>query len=143
MASCDNGSDGHARTGSWLGDMLRPFNFVMALRWRYQIRRICSESLNLYRRMEREKPEAPNRERYARVLQERVGADPEKVQAIMRRAEESFATWPVERPLNFRDIVQYMAVTHGLKTDIAVTGVRSRYVDLVFEIAADMIPANL
>jgi hypothetical protein len=35
----------------------------------------------------------------------------------------------VERPLNFRDIVRYIAVTGGLKADIAVV--------------PDVIPANL
>jgi hypothetical protein len=143
MANGDHGSEERARTGSWLGDMLRPFNFITVLRERYQIRRICSESLEIYRRIEREMPGASNLERYARVIEERSGADPNTVQAVIRRAEESFAAWPVERPLNFRDVVQYMAVTGGLKADIAVTGVRSAFVDLVFAIVADMIPANL
>jgi hypothetical protein len=143
MASCDNRSDEHAGTGSWLRDTLRPFNFVTVLRERHQIRRICAETLKLYRRIEREKPGASSLERYARVIEVQSGADPDTVQTILRRTEESFATWPVERPLNFRDIVQYVAVTGGLKTDIAVTGVRSHFVDFVFDIVADVIPANL
>jgi hypothetical protein len=61
----------------------------------------------------------------------------------MQRAEESFATWPVERPLNFRDIVQYMAVTDCLKTDIAVSGVRSRVVEFAVDIVPKLIPADL
>lgn len=141
MASCNHGFE--VRTGPRFGETLNPFNFVAVLRERHQIRRICSESLKLYRRVEREMPGASNLERYARVIEERSGADPETVQTIMRRTEESFATWPVERPLHFRDVVQYMAVTGGLKADIAVTGVRSRFVDLVFAIVADVIPANL
>jgi hypothetical protein len=143
MANCDHGSEERARTGSWLGDMLRPFNFITVLRERSQIRRICAESLEIYRRIEREMAGASNLERYARVIEEQSGADPNTVQAVIRRAEESFASWPVERPLNFRDVVQYMAVTGGLKADIAVTGVRSPFVDLVFAIVTDMIPANL
>lgn len=143
MANCDHGSEERARTGSWLGDTLRPFNFITVLRERYQIRRICAKSLEIYRRIEREMPGASNLERYARVIEEQSGADPKTVQAVIRRAEESFAAWPVERPLNFRDVVQYMAVTGGLKADIAVTGVRSAFVDLVFAIVVDMIPANL
>jgi hypothetical protein len=143
MANCDHGSEEPARTGSWLGDTLRRFDFITVLRERSQIRRICSESLEIYRRVEREMPGASNLERYARVIEERSGADPNTVQAVIRRAEESFATWPVERPLNFRDVVQYLALTGGLKADIAVTGVRSAFVDLVFAIVADVIPANL
>ncbi len=143
MASCDNESEECARTGSWLAAALRPLNFVAVLRERRQIRRICSDLLKLYRRIELETPGSSNLERYARVIEERSRADPDTVQAIMRRTEESFAEWPVERPLNFRDIVQYMAITGGLKADIAVTGVRSRFVDLVFVIVADVIPSNL
>jgi hypothetical protein len=126
-----------------LAATLRPLNFVAVLRERHQIRRICSDSLKLYRRIELEMPGSSNMERYARVIEERSGAAPETVTAILRRAEESFATWPVERPLNFRDIVQYIAVTGGLQADIAITGVRSRFVDLVFVIVADIIPSNL
>ena len=53
MASCDNGSDEHARARSWLGETLHPFNFIAVLRERYQIRRICAHSLKLYRRIAR------------------------------------------------------------------------------------------
>jgi hypothetical protein len=143
VATCDKGSDEHGPARSWLGETLRPFTFITVLRERYQIRRICAHSLKLYRRVAREMPEASNMERYARVIAEHSGADSHTVQAIMRRTEESFATWPVERPLTFRDIVQYIAVTGGLKADIAVTGVRSRHVDSVFDIVAGVIPANL
>ena len=86
-------------------------------------------------------PLASNTERYACVIAKRSGADPCTVRKIMRRAEESFATWPVERPLNFRDVVQYVAVK--LKIDIAVTGVHSRVVDFAIDIVAEMIPADL
>jgi len=143
MASCDNGSDEHARARSWLGETLHPFNFIAVLRERYQIRRICAHSLKLYR---------PGRTGNAGSLQYGTlcarhrgaqRADSHTVQGIMRRTEESFATWPVERPLTFRDIVQYIAVTGGLKADIAVTGVRSRYVDSIFDIVAGVIRQNL
>jgi hypothetical protein len=62
---------------------------------------------------------------------------------VMRRAQESFADWPTERPLNFQDVVQYLAVTDCLKIDIAVAGVRSRIVDFVIDIVAHVIPRDL
>jgi hypothetical protein len=132
-----------ARTPSWLEDTLRRFNFIAAMRDRKQIRRICKESLDLYRQIEIEMPQASNQDRYARLIEKRSGADAEAVLRIMRRAEESFATWPIERPLSLRDIVQYMVVTDGFKTDIAVDGVRSRAVDLAIDIVPEMIPADL
>ena len=139
----DNQPSEGARSGGWLEDTLRRFNFVAAMRERRQIRSICQEALKLYRQIETEMPQAANRDRYARLIERRSGADADAVLRFMRRAEESFATWPIERPLCLRDIVQYMVVTDGFKTDIAVDGVRSRAVDLAIDIVPEMIPAEL
>jgi hypothetical protein len=129
--------------GGWLEDKLRHFNFFAARRERKQIRCICEESLTLYRQIEIEMPQAANRDRYARLIERRSGADADAVLRFLRRAEESFATWPIERPLSLRDIVQYMVVTDEFKTDTAVDGVRSRAVDLAVDIVPEMIPADL
>lgn len=136
-------SDGVNLKRSWLKETLLHFNFIAALHERRKIRRICVESLQLYRQVEIEMPQATNTARYVRVIERRSGADAGAVLKIMRLAEESFATWPVERPLNFRDIVQYMAVTDGLTMDIAVAGVGSRVVDFALHIVPQMIPADL
>jgi hypothetical protein len=130
-------------TRNWLEETLRRFNFLAGLRERRQIRRICVEFLSLYRQVQVELPQASHKELYARIIEKRSGAGPATVQRFIRRAEESFAAWPVDRPLNFRDIVQYIAVTDCLKTDIAVDGVRSRVVDTALDIVPSMIPADL
>jgi hypothetical protein len=133
-----------ARPAGWLEQTLRRFNFIGALRERKQIRRICTESLELYRQVQIEMPHASSTDLYAHFIERRSGgADTAAAVKIMRRAEESFATWPIERPLNFRDIVQYLVVTDGFKTDIAVDGVRSRAVDFAVDIVPQMIPADL
>ena len=136
-------SDGITLKRNWLKDTFRHFNFIAAMRERHKIRRLCVESLELYRQVEIEMPQASNTARYARVIELRSGADAGTVLKFMRRAEESFASWPVERPLNFRDIVQYLAVTDGLHTDIAVAGVGSRVVDFALHIVPEMIPPDL
>jgi hypothetical protein len=135
-------SDGAAKT-SWLEETLRPLNFVATMRERRQIRRFCDESLNLYRQVEAQMPQASQTERYGRFIELRSGVTPAAVPTVMRRAEESFADWPNERPLNFRDVVQYLAVTDCLKIDIAVAGVRSRIVDFVIDIVGHVIPRDL
>jgi len=132
-----------AAKDSWLDSTLRPLNFLAAMRERRQIRRFCDESLELYRQVEAQMPQASQSERYARFIELRSGVTPTAVLAVMRRAEESFADWPNERPLNFRDVVQYLAVTDCLKIDIAVAGVRSRIVDYVIDIVAQVIPRDL
>ena len=111
-------------------------------RERHEIRRICIESLNLYRQVEIEMPQASDAERYASVIERRGVADPGAVRQLMRRAE-IFASWPVKRPLNFRDVVQYIAVTDCLKTDMWADAACSRVVDFVFDIVPEIIPADL
>ena len=135
-------SEGAAKS-SWLEETLRPLNFIATMRERRQIRRFCDESLKLYRQVEAQMPEASQTERYARFIELRSGATPATVLTVMRRAEESFADWPTERPLNFQDVVQYLAVTDCLKIDIAVAGVRSRIVDFVIDIVGHVIPRDL
>jgi len=128
---------------SWLEDTLRPLNFVATMRERRQIRRFCDESLMLYRQVEAQMPQASQTERYGRFIELRSGVTPGHVPTVLRRAAESFADWPNERPLNFRDVVQYLAVTDCLKIDIAVAGVRSRMVDFVIDIVGHVIPRDL
>jgi hypothetical protein len=135
-------SEGAAKS-SWLEETLRPLNFVATMRERRQIRRFCEESLKLYRQVEAQMPQSSQTERYGRFIELRSGATPATVLTVLRRAEESFADWPNERPLNFRDVVQYLAVTDCLKIDIAVAGVRSRIVDFVIDIVGHVIPRDL
>jgi len=132
-----------AAKSSWLEDTLRPLNFVATMRERRQIRRFCDESLMLYRQVEAQMPQASQTERYGRFIELRSGVAPGSVPTVLRRAAESFADWPNERPLNFRDVVQYLAVTDCLKIDIAVAGVRSRMVDFVIDIVGHVIPRDL
>jgi hypothetical protein len=132
-----------AAKSSWLEATLGPLNFVAAIRERRQIRRFCDESLKLYRQVEAQMPQASRTERYGRFIELRSGATPATVPTVMRRAQESFADWPTERPLNLQDVVQYLAVTDCLKIDIAVAGVRSRIVDFVIDIVAHVIPRDL
>jgi hypothetical protein len=134
---------GAAAKSSWLADTLGPLNFIAAIRERRQIRRFCDESLKLYRQVETQMPQASPTERYGRFIELRSGVTPAAVLTVMRRAEESFADWPNERPLNLRDVVQYLAVTDCLKIDIAVAGVRSRIVDFVIDIVGHVIPRDL
>jgi hypothetical protein len=143
MPNGDGEICGGAAKSSWLEATLRPLNFVATMRERRQIRHFCDESLKLYRQVEAQMPQASQTERYGRFIELRSGATPATVLTVMRRAEESFADWPIERPLNFQDVVQYLAVTDCLKIDIAVAGVQSRIVDFVIDIVGHVIPRDL
>ena len=73
------------------------------------------------------------------MVEKRTGADATGANTILRHAEESFATWPNERPLTFRDVVHYLAVTECLSDDKSQIGVRAD----VMVVVAKLIPANL
>jgi hypothetical protein len=124
--------------GTWLEGTLRRFNILAALRENQHLKRTCRECLQLYRGLG-EHPNATARERYALVVKRRTGADANGANAILQHAEESFAAWPNERPLTFRDVVHYLAVTECLSDDKSQIGVRADVMMLV----AKLIPANL
>jgi hypothetical protein len=126
-----------------LEDTLRRFNFLAALRERKLIRRVCVDSLRLYRQVEVEMPQSTRMERYMRVVERRSSADPRAASKIMRLVREGFAHWPAERPLHFRDVVQIIAVTDCLTMHAAGGDAQSRDVDFVFDIISELIPAHL
>ncbi len=124
---------------SWLEDTLRPFNFLTAIRERQYVKRICRECLDLYHQVERDHPTDAALTRYSTVIAKHTGGDAAAVDTIMQRVEESFAAWPVERPVNFRDVVQYLAITDYMNENPAETGVRAR----VSEVVEAMIPETM
>jgi hypothetical protein len=126
-----------------LEDTLRRFNFLAALRERKQIRRVCDDSLRLYWQVELDMPQSSRLERYMQVVERRNCADPRAASKIMRLVRGGFAQWPAERPLNFRDVVQIIALTDCLTMPVAGGDARPRDVDFVFDIISELIPANL
>jgi hypothetical protein len=143
MESNANKADEASSKEDQLEDTLRRFNFLAALRERKQVRRVCVDSLRLYRQVEVEVPQSSRMERYLQVVERRVGTDPRAALKIMRLVREGFAHWPAERPLNFRDVVQIIAVTDCLTTHVAGSDVQPRDVDFVFDIISEVIPAHL
>lgn len=66
------------------------------------------ELLKLFSREQSEHPALKGRALYEAVIARRLGPNPTvSASDIVRRAEESFADWPVERELRFRDVVHY------------------------------------
>jgi len=54
---------------------------------------------------------------YRQVVMARLGVTRTQADAVLDRATESFATWPVERALTFRDVVHYLAVSAFLESN--------------------------
>jgi transposase len=84
--------------------------------------RTSRELLKLHRSIAAQHPGMRKEELYRRIVSARLGGGSlAAADAILDRATESFATWPAERPLTFRDVVHYLAVSDYLAShsDIA------------------------
>lgn len=72
-------------------------------------RRASEQMLDLFQRERRERPELSGSALYEAVAARRLGDKPRISAAeVVRRAEESFADWPAERAVRFRDVVHYL-----------------------------------
>src|SRR5205807_417503 len=78
-------------------------------------------------------PDLADRVLYEGVVAQRLGSDASRAGEIVRRAEESFTEWPVERELKFRHVVHYLIfdeymrsgnVREGTKTNMGAVVAR-------------------
>lgn len=109
--------------------------FALALRrgWRERLlaRRISREALRLYREVEAGRPELTGTIRYQEIIARQTGLDRDDARRMVERAENDFASWPLERAVTFRDVVQYLVVQRWLATDPGAMGFSSRLTDIV------------
>ena len=106
--------------------------------WRYA-KRSGQTALDLYRRLRAEQPELSGKELYEAFVCRRNGIGPSDARTILLRAETSFAAWPNERDLIFRDVVEYLVISEYLVSnpDRAGTTIYMTHV------LAQMIPKEL
>ena len=78
---------------------------------------IIRELLKLHWIVSASHPGLSRRAIYQKVVMARTGADEDEANSILRRAEQSFASWPRERDLTFADVVHYLAVSEYLTDD--------------------------
>ena len=91
------------------------------------------ELLELCQSERRQHPQLDGRSLYGAVIARRLGPASNRAAEIVRRAEESFTDWPVERELRFRGVVHYQIFdeyTHlgserpGTRTNLGVVVAR-------------------
>jgi hypothetical protein len=93
----------------WIASRLR------AWRERRHARRTSRELLALYRDISAEHQDLSDHEIYKLVVMARSKCDSNAADAVLDRAEESFAIWPVRRELTLCDVVHYLAVAEFLE----------------------------
>jgi hypothetical protein len=101
----------------WLRDWLRavasmarskPQDVLSAWQERYYAKRASTEVLEAYQRVHTQRPELAGRALYRQVVMVRTGIDAKAADALLQSAEQSFAEWPVQRELDFRDVAHYL-----------------------------------
>jgi hypothetical protein len=98
----------------WMRGVMELATFLLPWREQRYAVRISEELLKLYHLVVSGCSATARREIYRRVVMIRTGADADEARAILVRAEQSFASWPVNRELRFRDVVHYLAVSEYL-----------------------------
>jgi hypothetical protein len=91
--------------------------FEAALRaWseRHFAHKCCRELLHLHRDVVARYPGLEPFDAYRKLVAARTGADAAAVDAVLRRATESYASWPTSRALNLRDVIHYLAASEYL-----------------------------
>jgi transposase-like protein len=100
------------QASTWTRRLLGPL--FVGWREKHHAAKTSRELLKMYQAIVMARPGLKKEEVYRRVVMNRLGVTLAAADAVLDRASESFATWPVERPLTFRDVVHYLAVSEYL-----------------------------
>lgn len=76
---------------------------------------------------------------YEQVVARRGHLGDRTPEAILLHATESFATWPAERPLKFRDVVHFLAFDDYLRAHSASHGTLSDMRRMVERVIPEML----
>ncbi len=102
------------RATAWGNELVA--SFVSPSESRY-VAQITRELLKLHWVVTACHPGLTRREIYRKIVMAHTGCDDQAAGSVLRRAEQSFATWPTERELTLADVVHYLAVSEYLMDD--------------------------
>ena len=96
----------------------RSFRYTLPLMAAWRELRFAKKAgrlaLTRYQRLRTERPELTRQALYEAFVCERNAIEPSAAREILQRAEASFAAWPNDRDLTFRNVVQYLAISEYL-----------------------------
>ncbi len=102
-------------------------------------RRASRSVLDVYWQVRAAHPELSGKALYTEVIATHSHTDQEAARAIVLKAEQSFAEWPNQRDLTFRDVVAYLVFDEFMRLHPSRHGTRAD----MRRVAAKIIPANL
>jgi len=68
---------------------------------------------------------------YERVMMNRLACDEPTARELVRLADQSFAQWPEERDVNFRDVVNYLVAKQIMSAHSRADGIRADVIKVV------------
>jgi hypothetical protein len=123
----------------WLAERIPVFSQLVARRERSVARKQCVVLLDICRELQDEDPALEGEHLYERVVARRLSCDEVKAREIVRAADQSFAQWPHERDVIFRDVVNFLIVNYIMLSHVRALGTQ---VDMVVIVNAT-IPEGL
>ena len=102
-------------------------------------RQASTQLLDLYWQQRGAQPDLTDRVLYEGVVAQRLGPDASRAGEIIRRAEESFTDWPVERELKFRHVVHYLIFDEYMRTGKVREGTKTNMGPVVAKIIPEEI----
>ena len=91
--------------------------FLVGWREKHLAAKVTRELMKLHRTVSAAHPGLPKRELYRQIVMARLKVSPAAADAVLDRATESFASWPVERALTFRDVVHFLVFSDYLASN--------------------------
>ena len=115
------------------------FNRMVAQREQSLARTCCAEMLQILKQLQVQEPALQGEALYTRAITQRLACDTAQAREIVRLADVSFAQWPEERDVRYRDVVNYLIVHQILGRDAKAVGTQSD----IDRIVRDTIPQEL
>jgi hypothetical protein len=116
-------------------------NIGMVANWieRRHARRASVELLNLFWKVRRTKPELAGRLLYEAVVAQHLGSGSGPAALAVSRADASFAQWPRERDVRFRDVVHLLVFEESVRSSDGRESTRA----MIGRIVDRVVPAEL
>jgi hypothetical protein len=114
-----------------VASLLQPF---AAWRERRYATHAAAAALSFYHRLRAKEPALVGSDLYESVVCLRNGIAASDAHAILHRARESFAAWPIDRDLIFRDVVQYLVISEYLVAKSKRVGTAINMADVVAQV---------
>ena len=121
-----------------MGLLARKFGVFGAHAERRYAKKAAEELLELFRREQREHPELTGQALYEAMIARRLAPNPTISSVeIVKRAEESFADWPVQRDLTLRHVIHYQIFDEYMRQGEVHQGTRTNIGDTVARIVPE------